>query len=281
MSGELEGALGGRKSWVFFDFFLSDCYFFLLLSFAYFCYNLFLSSSLVVIIQDNVMSLLLSKHYDRISKCLSFNHQSLLTSWIRTRPNSIVPQLRSCFDLTRYRKTSAGFNGLKIQSDYTFSCIGGNDHDEKKLKQNNYLQLQKQWFSTPVNSSSVIRNYNSRNLDRSKGLSTELNIVPYRTINSSIYRNSPTSVKPYLDLIRFDKPVGTWLLFLPCTWSITMAAENGCFPDLKTLALFGTGAFIMRGAGCIINDMWDSDFDKKVRMLFYLKILFMSAYIYY
>lgn len=58
--------------------------------------------------------------------------------------------------------------------------------------------------------------------------------------------------------------LGTMLLFWPCTWSIAMAADPGCFPDAKMLALFGAGAFIMRGAGCIINDMWDKDFDKKV-----------------
>lgn len=58
--------------------------------------------------------------------------------------------------------------------------------------------------------------------------------------------------------------VGTWLLYLPCTWSIGLAADPGCLPDLHMLALFGTGAMLMRGAGCTINDMWDRDFDKKV-----------------
>lgn len=58
--------------------------------------------------------------------------------------------------------------------------------------------------------------------------------------------------------------VGTWLLYLPCTWSIALAANPGCFPHLGMLALFGTGALLMRGAGCTINDMWDQDFDKKV-----------------
>ncbi|ERE88254.1 protoheme IX farnesyltransferase [Cricetulus griseus] len=64
--------------------------------------------------------------------------------------------------------------------------------------------------------------------------------------------------------MRLDKPIGTWLLYLPCTWSIGLAAEPGCFPDWYMLSLFGTGAILMRGAGCTINDMWDRDFDKKV-----------------
>lgn len=43
-----------------------------------------------------------------------------------------------------------------------------------------------------------------------------------------------------------------------------LAADPGCFPDFKMLALFGAGAFIMRGAGCTINDLWDRDIDGKV-----------------
>jgi hypothetical protein len=57
---------------------------------------------------------------------------------------------------------------------------------------------------------------------------------------------------------------GSWLLFWPCGWSIAMSAVPGSLPDLKMLGLFGLGAFIMRGAGCTINDMWDKDIDKKV-----------------
>lgn len=44
-----------------------------------------------------------------------------------------------------------------------------------------------------------------------------------------------------------------------------MAAEPSSLPDLNMLALFGLGSFLMRGSGCIINDMWDRDFDRKVR----------------
>ena len=44
-----------------------------------------------------------------------------------------------------------------------------------------------------------------------------------------------------------------------------MAASPGNLPDIKLLCLFGAGAFFMRGAGCIINDLWDKDFDSKVR----------------
>uniref|UniRef100_A0A3P9JKE5 4-hydroxybenzoate polyprenyltransferase, mitochondrial n=1 Tax=Oryzias latipes TaxID=8090 RepID=A0A3P9JKE5_ORYLA len=81
---------------------------------------------------------------------------------------------------------------------------------------------------------------------------------------SAVVNSAPAFVQPYLRLMRLDKPIGTWLLYLPCTWSIALAAEPGCLPDLGMLALFGTGAVLMRGAGCTINDMWDKDFDKQV-----------------
>ncbi|KAJ3364973.1 Para-hydroxybenzoate--polyprenyltransferase, mitochondrial precursor (PHB:polyprenyltransferase) [Allomyces javanicus] len=75
--------------------------------------------------------------------------------------------------------------------------------------------------------------------------------------------------RPYEQLARIDKPAGTYLLYLPCTWSILMAASSTAIPaspvlTAKMLALFGTGAFIMRGAGCTINDLWDRDFDRQV-----------------
>lgn len=71
-------------------------------------------------------------------------------------------------------------------------------------------------------------------------------------------------LQPYLKLIRADKPIGTWLLFLPCSWSIALAAAPQSLPSLSTLVVFGVGSFVMRSAGCIINDMWDKDIDKQV-----------------
>ncbi|KAJ9116684.1 hypothetical protein QFC20_000618 [Naganishia adeliensis] len=75
------------------------------------------------------------------------------------------------------------------------------------------------------------------------------------------------AIRPYLELTRIDKPIGTLLLYWPCAWSITMASTANHLPPsvpLFYLALFGTGAIIMRGAGCTINDMWDSKIDKAV-----------------
>ncbi|KAJ0407526.1 hypothetical protein ATCC90586_002191 [Pythium insidiosum] len=77
-------------------------------------------------------------------------------------------------------------------------------------------------------------------------------------------RHAPKWMVPYIQLARLNRPAGTYMLLWPCFWSISLAAPAGQLPDLGMLALFGTGALIMRSAGCTINDMWDKDFDKKV-----------------
>uniref|UniRef100_A0A182SE24 4-hydroxybenzoate polyprenyltransferase, mitochondrial n=1 Tax=Anopheles maculatus TaxID=74869 RepID=A0A182SE24_9DIPT len=71
-------------------------------------------------------------------------------------------------------------------------------------------------------------------------------------------------ISPYARLMRIDRPIGSWLLFWPCGWSIALSAPAGCWPDPMMLGLFGVGAFVMRGAGCTINDLWDRDIDAKV-----------------
>mmetsp|Transcript_14915 Transcript_14915/g.30010 ORF Transcript_14915/g.30010 Transcript_14915/m.30010 type:complete len:561 (-) Transcript_14915:99-1781(-) len=75
----------------------------------------------------------------------------------------------------------------------------------------------------------------------------------------------PPSLQPYARLARLDKPIGTFLLLHPCLWSTALATSPlGTHPSPSLCLLFATGAFLMRGAGCTINDMWDSDFDKNV-----------------
>lgn len=78
-----------------------------------------------------------------------------------------------------------------------------------------------------------------------------------------IARATPRPLRPYVYLMRLDRPYGAWLLLVPCWWSIALAA-GGTWPDLKMLVLFTLGAFIMRGAGCVSNDIADRDFDGQV-----------------
>jgi len=78
-------------------------------------------------------------------------------------------------------------------------------------------------------------------------------------------RLAPARARPYLRLIRFDRPIGTWLLLFPCWWSLALAAAAaGQWPDWRLALLFAVGALVMRGAGCTINDLADRDYDAKV-----------------
>jgi 4-hydroxybenzoate polyprenyltransferase len=77
---------------------------------------------------------------------------------------------------------------------------------------------------------------------------------------------APQWSRPYLRLSRLDRPIGSWLLLMPCWWSAALAA--GVAGDIKQLplviALFLIGAFVMRGAGCTWNDITDRDLDALV-----------------
>lgn len=79
-----------------------------------------------------------------------------------------------------------------------------------------------------------------------------------------IVKKCPPKYHPYLNLSRVDKPIGSWLLFLPGAWAICFAAGPFSLPSLVLLAKFGVGSVLMRGAGCTINDYWDVDIDKRV-----------------
>jgi 4-hydroxybenzoate polyprenyltransferase len=77
---------------------------------------------------------------------------------------------------------------------------------------------------------------------------------------------APRWTRPYLRLSRFDRPIGAWLLLLPCWWSAGLAAmaAGAALPNLAHVALFFIGAFVMRGAGCTWNDIVDRDLDARV-----------------
>ncbi len=75
---------------------------------------------------------------------------------------------------------------------------------------------------------------------------------------------APAKCRPYLLLARLDRPTGIWLLFLPGAWGILLG--QAAWPEtLRLLALFALGATVMRAAGCVVNDLWDRDLDRKVR----------------
>ncbi len=69
----------------------------------------------------------------------------------------------------------------------------------------------------------------------------------------------PAALRPYASLMRIDRPIGTWLLFWPCAWGVALA--GGPWPLILALAI---GAFVMRSAGCVYNDIVDRDLDRQV-----------------
>src|SRR5215213_11239532 len=71
----------------------------------------------------------------------------------------------------------------------------------------------------------------------------------------------PARLRPYASLMRLDRPIGTWLLYWPCAWSVALAGVRGRWDLFLWLAL---GAFAMRSAGCAYNDIVDRDLDRRV-----------------
>ncbi|MEZ5777350.1 MAG: 4-hydroxybenzoate octaprenyltransferase [Paracoccaceae bacterium] len=79
-------------------------------------------------------------------------------------------------------------------------------------------------------------------------------------------RFAPEFTRPYLRLSRADRPIGTWLLLLPCWWGVALAAARDTWRLWDVWIILGcaVGAWLMRGAGCTWNDITDRDFDAAV-----------------
>lgn len=92
-------------------------------------------------------------------------------------------------------------------------------------------------------------------------------LTRYQRPTSGFISYLPASWIPYAELMRLDKPAGTYYLFFPCLFSTLMAASYTAaapLPVLTTSLCFFAGALIMRGAGCTINDLWDRNLDPRV-----------------
>ena len=89
----------------------------------------------------------------------------------------------------------------------------------------------------------------------------ELEIVP-DSERRGLIGALPAPLRPFASLMRLDRPIGVWLLFWPCAWSVALA---GLGRDGVALILWlGLGAFAMRSAGCVYNDIIDRDLDARV-----------------
>jgi len=78
------------------------------------------------------------------------------------------------------------------------------------------------------------------------------------------FRLTPNAFRSYLTLARVDRPIGTWLLLLPCWWGLALAGEGDIIQLLYFGVLFAVGAIVMRGAGCVWNDILDRNYDAQV-----------------
>src|SRR5579863_5190532 len=89
--------------------------------------------------------------------------------------------------------------------------------------------------------------------------------LPDSVPNQWLLRAAPAAWRPYIELARLDRPIGWWLLLLPCWWSSTLASVTAhAPPNPWHLALFLIGAIAMRGAGTTYNDLVDRDIDAAV-----------------
>jgi len=91
-------------------------------------------------------------------------------------------------------------------------------------------------------------------------------IVPDARPDNWVDHIAPAAWRPYLRLVRFDRPIGAWLLLFPCWWGQALAelSLGHPYPNPWYLALFFAGAFLMRGAGCTYNDIVDKEYDERV-----------------
>jgi len=121
---------------------------------------------------------------------------------------------------------------------------------------------------------SVVRsNSTTANARESPLLAQESDSLPparYEPPKTGLLSVLPASWVPYAELVRLDKPTGTYSLFFPCLFSTLLAAPLAVpiaspLSVLGTSLLFFSGALIMRGAGCTINDLWDRNLDPHVR----------------
>jgi len=90
--------------------------------------------------------------------------------------------------------------------------------------------------------------------------------LPDAQRNNWVDTRAPARLRPYLKLARLDRPIGSWLLLLPCWWAAGLAATAAghTHTNLWHMVLFAIGAVAMRGAGCTFNDIIDRDLDRHV-----------------
>lgn len=88
-------------------------------------------------------------------------------------------------------------------------------------------------------------------------------VAPAGPADAPLWYRLARRMREYAVLARLDRPIGTWLLLWPVLWALWVAGSGR--PDQKVLVIFVTGVFVMRAAGCIINDLADRNIDPHVK----------------
>jgi len=94
-------------------------------------------------------------------------------------------------------------------------------------------------------------------------VSPELLLEPKRPKEAPFLHRLARRVGEYAQLARLNRPIGTWLLLWPALWALWIAGDGR--PNQKVLIVFVLGVFVMRAAGCVINDFIDRDIDPHIR----------------
>lgn len=138
-------------------------------------------------------------------------------------------------------------------------CCSHAAHLREKVRIAHYYRISR---AACADVSRTLRRHSTRPSKNSKASAATSSKKFYDKRLSWIDRYTPEPMQPYLKLARMDRSSGTWLLLLPCWWSQALGSPG--LPDPLLLAKFAVGAFVMRGAGCIVNDLWDRDIDRLV-----------------
>jgi 4-hydroxybenzoate polyprenyltransferase len=147
-----------------------------------------------------------------------------------------------------------------IPGQHTFSGTTNNNHHLRFISHR--IRILRTFSTNPP--PSTTNNNDNDTVEKPSSLPSPASATSDPPILTWVDDYLPTRAQPYARLARIDKPIGTWLLLWPCAWSTALATDLGQLPDPQLLGLFTAGAFIMRGAGCTINDLWDQDIDAKV-----------------
>lgn len=139
---------------------------------------------------------------------------------------------------------------------------------DTKTETNNSIKVKSKKENKAPSSSKSIERDNRTAKTKSFVLTSQKNYNPEAIDKQSNLFNLtdklPEKIQHFIKLGRYDRPIGYMLLFYPCTWGLTLGTPILDYNYLYHIFLFFSGSVLMRSAGCIINDMWDRDIDKKV-----------------